>query len=121
MQPCTYCGSFSNLQRDHVIPVSSTGVPRNYSLGELVPTCGECNALLGDKMFTTVPTRAAYLLGVYPRRYRKILALPEWDPEELEELSYGLRDVVERGLKEREYIKQRLENLEYVALGCSEG
>ena len=111
MPACTYCGSISSIHRDHVVPVSSTGLPRNYSLGEIVPACAECNALLGDKMFTSVRSRAEYLLGVYPKRYRKILNTPDWTEEELEDLSYALRHTVEQGIQDREYINQRIDNL----------
>ena len=83
-----------------------------------VASCRECNALLGDNLFLTVETRAAYLLGVYQSRYRKLLAMPEWQKDELRDLGRTLRSSIETSLRERDNVRARILALEVVSYGA---
>lgn len=38
--PCVYCGSLTNIEMDHVVPLSRGG---RHSIGNLVPACQSCN------------------------------------------------------------------------------
>ena len=38
--PCFYCGSFEQIQIDHVIPIARGG---RHSIGNLVAACAKCN------------------------------------------------------------------------------
>lgn len=46
---CFYCGSTSNIQIDHVIPVSRGG---RHSIGNLVSACSKCNQRKNQKFIT---------------------------------------------------------------------
>ncbi len=42
---CAYCGADGALQRDCVLPISRGG---RYTLANVVPACGRCNASKGN-------------------------------------------------------------------------
>ena len=46
---CFYCGSRTNIQIDHVIPVSRGG---RHSVGNLVSACSQCNQRKNQKFIT---------------------------------------------------------------------
>ena len=111
MSYCIYCGVPYGDQRDHVIPASFLSFRRNFASGEIVPSCGECNNTLGSKVITSVKERAAYLVGRYELKYRKMLQLPEWENWELEEMSESFQKTIKRNQIEKEIIQERLLNL----------
>lgn len=43
---CVYCGSFDNIEIDHVLPISRGGV---HSIGNLASACLRCNRSKGNK------------------------------------------------------------------------
>lgn len=45
--PCFYCGSFSNITADHIIPVSKGG---RHSVGNLISACKSCNSSKHNKL-----------------------------------------------------------------------
>ncbi len=111
MSYCTYCGSPYGDHRDHVIPISFTSFKRHYSVGEIVPACSQCNTTLGNKVITTVPERAKYLLGRYEEKYKKLLKQPEWEDWELEEMSDQFKALIKKTSIEKEIVQERLLNL----------
>jgi 5-methylcytosine-specific restriction endonuclease McrA len=46
-QPCFYCGSKTQIQIDHVVPISRGGT---HSLGNIVPACWKCNIAKSNKL-----------------------------------------------------------------------
>lgn len=84
---------------------------KQFSYGEIVPACRECNGLLGDVALHTVSSRKTYLIGMYWKRYRKLLASPEWEECELEELGDSLRKTITDQLRKKEEIKRVLRKL----------
>jgi 5-methylcytosine-specific restriction endonuclease McrA len=46
---CFYCGSFNNIEIDHVIPLARGG---SHSVGNLVAACVKCNRSKGSKFVT---------------------------------------------------------------------
>ena len=117
MSLCTYCGAYDGNNRDHVIPVSYTSLVRHYRPGTTVPSCSECNSLLGDKMFVTVPERAAYLYTVLPNRYRHELAIPDWTADDKKPMAKNMVKKIQTAIKHRDEIKDRLDKLSLVKEG----
>lgn len=64
--------------------------------------------------------KAAYLLGAYEARYKKLLKMPAWDEEELEEMGKEIAATIRRDMRCQAEVRQRLINLELVALGAKE-
>lgn len=44
--PCVYCGSFEQIQGDHIIPVIRGGI---HAIGNLNPCCHKCNPSKGER------------------------------------------------------------------------
>ena len=102
---------------DHVVPVSVDEVSRDnakWTEKHVVPCCRECNNLLGSAYLLTVWERAGYLEGKLASRYKKILNTPNWDPEDLKELSYKLRKDIKEKLNAREVTLCRIQHAEWV-------
>ena len=112
---CTYCGEHGD-SLDHVIPHSYDHVykKRSYNRKEVVPACTECNSLLGNKLYFTIKDRAGYLHSKYQKRYKKILAYPVWDEEDLDEMSDNFRKSIVAGLDEAKIIKIRIGHCDLV-------
>ncbi len=116
---CYYCGQEANTI-DHVIPrsllkhLAAIGDAKitDSILGRRilkVPACKECNCLLSDSVQNTVQERKKYLKTKLKRRYQKILRIPEWREDELEEMGNNMRKYIEGALQQKMIIKQRLE------------
>lgn len=45
---CAYCGSVSNIQKDHFVSIFNDG---SYSKDNILPACGFCNPSKGDSDF----------------------------------------------------------------------
>lgn len=90
--PCTYCGLESS-EWDHVPPLHYVSRIADHDIDNLdevlrkLPSCRECNSILGGTLLTTIPERRGYLKEKLRRKYRSHAAMPEWSEEELEELS----------------------------------
>jgi len=80
---CVYCGSAPQTD-DHFPPVAYTG-PTSHGL--ILPACSECNSRLGSAHPNRFFDRAALAKENIRRKYRKILAVPDWSEDELEEMS----------------------------------
>jgi len=101
--PCYYCGAVAT-DREHVVPRQY--IPNNNIMK--VDSCKECNLLLGYTVQDSLQLRKDYLKEKLRIRYKKILTLPEWTEEELEEMEYNLRLHIEQGRRLKEIIKERL-------------
>lgn len=109
---CTYCGLPGECT-DHVPPrayrrfiAMSPGLSAKYPFQE-VPACRECNSALGAKAFWTIKERKDYVKKYLRRRYGDG-KFTEWSDEELEELGYNLRTMVEEQNLLREINAERL-------------
>lgn len=116
---CSYCGQPAQAL-DHVIPLSvaSSEARKNGSLTNrktCVPCCTECNSVLGNKAFYTVGARAGYLAKRYPSRYKKLLRFPPWSSEELQDVGYTLRHIIDQDTKAKHETRLRIEHCEHVA------
>lgn len=89
-----YCGNPATCE-DHVIPhslLSRVDTRRTGYGTDTLPSCTECNSLLGSKVFDSLPDRKAYLAKQLRTRYRKELRAPTWTDSELADLGYNLRE-----------------------------
>jgi 5-methylcytosine-specific restriction endonuclease McrA len=98
---CVYCGEPAT-DREHVIPRSLGGF-------WTVPACKDCNALAGASLQPSLADRRRHIAAKLRRKYAKVLRMPEWDREELDELGAGLRTAVADLAAAREIVWARLE------------
>ena len=114
---CAYCQE-SAYTLDHVIPhtyvAKNSKQPRTYSKSEVVPCCKECNNLLGSNLYFTIAERAGYLYTTYKKRYKKLLSMPEWDEDDIEELKNKLKKYVKASLKEKKRVQIRIDYCQLV-------
>lgn len=114
---CYYCGKQAT-QIDHVIPKNML---RNFALSTepitleniarrvlMVFSCGECNRLLSDTFTESLTEKKKLLKSRLKRRHKKLLEIPDWSPNEIEELGYNLRSYVQNSLDRLFLLKERL-------------
>lgn len=110
------------MEWDHVVPVallrpSATGNVTRYQSGDwIVPSCSECNGMLSDRMFHTVPLRAKWLITAYKKRYAKLLRSAYWTEDELKELSGSFKQMVIETMRAQAELDMRLATLRYISL-----
>lgn len=94
---CVYCGAPATC-RDHVPPLSRIDDYRALRLRRelflLVPSCDNCNLLLGSTLQTNIFERIEYLKDILSRKHKKKLDRAEWDDDEVLELGRYLRSFV---------------------------
>lgn len=113
---CTYCAADSALVREHVIPAVYLGF-RSYD-GErqwIVTACETCNKLAGPSVHFSIPDKAAYLVRRYKTYFKKVLSVPAWSEEELEEMEYKFRVLIEESLVARNVVLRRIQQLEVLS------
>ena len=116
---CYYCGDSADTL-DHTIPVSfySTRPTRKGMKSKytdpvpVVDCCVECNKTLSNTLIIDVRGRASLIKEKYLKKYQKILNLPRWDEEDIDELGKTLRSVIIRDQILQESLKERLDYLE---------
>lgn len=109
LKECIYCGDIAKHRHHYEESISNSGLKRNYST-ETLPACAECNVLLGTKN-PEYPECCIYLYNQIKERYSKVLKQPDWDKEELEEMSPRFKKNIIAHIKERNIHKKRLDNL----------
>lgn len=113
---CTYCGTLSEIEREHVIPASYFGRRTNDDTKQwIVPACKDCNRLAGSATFFSIPEKAAYIVKRYKRRYSKALKVPLWTEQELKEISYKLRVRIEAAQEIKALLHRRLQYAEAIS------
>lgn len=120
---CCYCGEPGSCY-DHVIPVSyntNSRKRKNKSTGkvnrsECVGACSECNILLSNIWLPSIAERAEHLSCVLAQRYRRVLELPFWSEEEIQELGQNQRSFVQREQLERSIVLERIRHCNTIAL-----
>ena len=111
--PCVYCGIPSSGW-DHIPPLVHIERMREAgaeieAIPRKVPACGECNVLLNDVLLTTIQARRYELKRRLRDKYRRIVSMPEWDEDELAELSNDdAREYIRQHLAAARYLKSRL-------------
>ena len=89
---CFYCGSRKGVQADHVPPVTKVKEyrtlcrdlkqPEKYVK---VPSCHSCNSMLSNTLQADPLERLYFLKNLLRTRHKKILTVPEWSQEDLED------------------------------------
>ncbi len=99
---CFYCGDYGG-EIEHVIPRASH-LP-TYT----VLACRECNGMASDKVCEGgIAEKLLYIRGRRKRRYLKVLAIPEWTPEEIAEMGYGMRATIMASQAARQMVSAQL-------------
>lgn len=119
---CYYCGSTDDLTLDHTVPVSfysprPTRKEMKSKYTDPVPVvdcCTECNSTLHNKLVIDVRDRADLIQKRYVKKYKKVLSLPRWDEEDIDELGKNLRSVIVRDQILQTNLKERLDYLEMI-------
>lgn len=109
---CVYCGDRANTL-DHFYPLSMAA--RLYDLGlratkgkVLLPACVECNSIAGHRLFRTVGAKRRFVQQRLREKYARIIRIPRWDDDDLEELGCLLQTHVRGGLNRKEWILARI-------------
>ena len=98
---CLYCGLPASCV-DHcpalssVMSVGSEYCEENKIPLFLVPSCSECNHLIGARVLWTIEERRAFIAGRLKKRYKRICNLPAWSDEDIAKLGRGLKSMVRR-------------------------
>lgn len=105
-ETCIYCGEIAS-HMDHLIPEPWTGPTlRHHVL--TVPSCRECNCLLGDTLTSSITERRAVAHTRLRRRNRKWLAVQPRTEKELREYGRTLRTSIRGGMRIRAEVERRL-------------
>ena len=111
-RPCWYCGLPSN-SIDHVPPKSARAkIAESEDLKWIrfvtVDACMECNMLLGARPLWTTWERKKFIKKALRRKYVKYLRMPDWMPQEAEELGYRMSQYLQRSIIIRDVTIERL-------------
>ena len=118
---CVYCGESAD-SRDHAPSLASlhrimdTVPSSEWPRCHLYPSCRECNMLLNDCADHTMVNRRGVAHKRLRKRHKRLLEMPNWEPEELSDLSPRLRESVEASLRQRERLRERLRFPMYAVL-----
>ena len=107
---CIYCGDIGKDRHHYKESVANSGRKRSYKKDEVLPTCRECNSLLG----TANPeyTECCYILyDKVSQRHKDIISMPEWDEDELNELAGHLKRQIKSSLSKKKIHLERLNEL----------
>lgn len=109
---CTYCGDTGN-SIDHVIPVSyfDDNIKRSGKLnskGIRTHSCSDCNSILNDKYFESFYERCQYVNKRIQQRFKKIINLPPWSPEEFAKLGKNIKASLGEKLNLKGVVLERL-------------
>jgi len=110
LKECIYCGDIANHKHHYQESVSNSGKKRLYARAEVLPACSECNEFLGTKN-PEYPECCLYLYNKIKDKHSNFLKQPDWDEEELEEMSPRFRKNIIAHINERNIHKKRLDNL----------
>jgi len=109
---CFYCGAHGE-SKDHVPAVSHA---QDYDEYEriLVRSCLLCNGFLGCIFLPTLYQRVVYLASRYRKRFSKIISMPHWSEDDIEELSGKLKISIIIGMKKKKDSILRINHLEHL-------
>jgi len=109
---CAYCGVVAD-SIDHVVPQWFIKAMQNSGVAEAlerstVHCCRECNSLIGGKIFDTFRARKSYALDRLLVRYKKVLATPAWNRDQIEVMGPSMRSFIYASLTLKAFIALRL-------------
>ena len=111
---CIYCGDMATSE-DHVPALEWL-----YALGTayfqakgisplLVPSCKRCNGWLGPKPYHSIRQRKGYIASRLRALSQKILDSPKWEQDEIEEMGFMLRTILNDREAVKEYLVRRID------------
>lgn len=114
---CIYCGELGSTvdhipALDWVSCLGSEYFTKRKIEFLLASCCWECNDTLSDKDFFTVNDRKDYLLRTYMYKYEGLLNSPDWDEEDINELSPNLQLITRNKISLKRIVNERLLTLE---------
>lgn len=98
---CVYCGQNANTD-EHFPPASKT------NFGVLLPACLECNNFAGTEHGLDFKKRVQHVKSMLHKKYKTILAMPNWDGDDLDELSGNLKRGVIRWQNQKRIAHSRI-------------
>lgn len=111
LTPCIYCGIVCD-SIDHIPPRSMRAQLSGVELAAIgqqeVPSCRECNSVLGGRPILTITERRAYIKAALHCRYKSYLRIPNWTEDELKEFGESLRGMIRRNMAVRDIVRQRI-------------
>lgn len=113
MESCAYCGEMATCL-DHVIPRAFQGRPLKRSKtsghepGLRVPTCTQCNGILGSRIFNNLVERKAFVHNRLSVKLRKYNASIGWGEDEIESLGRCIQSSIEIAMAKRSIARDRL-------------
>lgn len=99
---CVYCGEWAQ-DVEHVVP-RDTGLPT-----WTVRACSECNGIAGATLFDGFVDKRNHIHDRLRKRHARLLALPEWDAEEIEEMGRGMQEYVRKSEFARRIVAGRVD------------
>lgn len=96
---CAYCGLPAD-SKDHVPSLSFVAEMGTMHCFDnkiplvLVPSCRECNSILGNKLLPTFEERRHFIAKKLKTRYGKYARLRKWDFDEIAEIGRGLKPLL---------------------------
>ena len=111
IKTCIYCGDIWRIERHHYKEsVANSSRPRKYKQGDTLPTCRECNVLIGASNPSYID--CCYILHEKVSwRHKNLLGMPNWSKEELYELSKSLRRKTKLAIRKKGIHMDRLDQL----------
>lgn len=110
MNSCAYCGEASCCF-DHVIPrqyLSPNKKRTGKEVGFKVPSCSQCNSILGDRIFKNLVERKEFVHKRLRVKLRKHSARVMWDEEEMAEMGPVLRSTIEIAQAKTDIARDRI-------------
>jgi hypothetical protein len=108
---CVYCHDLAFHRHHFKESVANTGKKRKKpKKKDTVPTCVECNVLIGAA--NPEYQECCYILyDKVAARHKDILSMPNWDEDDMEELSGHLKRKIKASMTYKRMIGERLSNL----------
>lgn len=110
---CFYCGLPAD-SKDHAPALENVlkiGMDELKAIGVrfyLIPSCRECNSMLGNKPYHDPYTRMNYVKKCLEKRYSKFLRNEIWTSDELLELGYSLNTYIRNFADMQLVVERRL-------------
>ena len=98
---CVYCGMLAET-KEHFPPASLT------HKGLILPCCRECNRIAGTLCGADFQQRIQIVKTAIGRKYKRVLNMPVWTMEEMEDLGYAMKEGIEAWQKEKRIAKSRI-------------
>jgi hypothetical protein len=112
---CYYCGDDAET-KDHIVPVSyyhngkrsGRHLTAEYGKENLIDCCKHCNSIAGNKVFDNIDIKKEFIQNRLWEKYKKLINMPNWTDEELNEIDMPLRKEIKIKVMARKWILNRI-------------